>query len=284
LFAGMGVIRVNPPLLPEQELVEMAVVYDSDIEVESEPPREFELGERDAKGYASHPLDGPREAVARQARTDQAELSLDPRGSEPVSDRPAEATDAAPTGGTPILAAVPKLDVNLPIPAPSAQPQLEPPAPLELPEQVAISPTAPPPPPPMERVDPIPGASPTEPAAADPAPESDSESDAFSTLGTAEFRDGRFTVRSGRKVKTRRPKIGLAGAVDVMQRRPVQVVLNVEVDAAGKVTKVDVLRSSGTNEIDQPCKVAMYEWWFEPRTDASGRAVPDKFHFAIGFP
>jgi hypothetical protein len=30
--------------------------------------------------------------------------------------------------------------------------------------------------------------------------------------------------------------------------------------------------------------VAMYEWWFEPRTDASGRAVSDKFQFTIGFP
>ena len=120
-------------------------------------------------------------------------------------------------------------------------------------------------------------------AGADPAPESDSESDPFSMLGSAEYRDGRLTVRAGRKVKSRRPKIGLAGQVDLYQRREVSITLRVAIDATGKVTGVDVVRSSGSNEIDQPCRVAMYDWWFEPKKNAAGHAVPDRFDFTIGF-
>jgi TonB family protein len=118
---------------------------------------------------------------------------------------------------------------------------------------------------------------------ADPAPQSDSESDAFSVLGSAQFRGGRVMVRSGRQVKTRRPKIGLAGMVDLAEHSAVQVVLKVSVDATGKVTDVQVAKSSGSNEIDQPCRVAMYDWWFEPKKDAAGHALPDKFQFTISF-
>ena len=102
-------------------------------------------------------------------------------------------------------------------------------------------------------------------------------------LGTAQVRDGRVTVQAGRHVKTRRPHLGLAGMVDLAKTGTAQVVLKVWVDAAGKVTNVDVARSSGSNEVDQPCRVAMYDWWFEPKKDAAGRAVPDKFQFTISF-
>jgi hypothetical protein len=35
--------------------------------------------------------------------------------------------------------------------------------------------------------------------------------------------------------------------------------------------------------VDQPCRVAMYDWWFEPKKDAAGKAVPDVFRFTISF-
>jgi TonB family protein len=117
--------------------------------------------------------------------------------------------------------------------------------------------------------------------AADPAPPSDSEVDPFSTLGTAEFSTGRLDVRFGRKVKTRRPKIGLAGKIDLFQGRGARVVLKISVDATGKVTDVGIIKSSGSNEIDQPCRVAVYDWWFEPKRDAAGNAVADDFQFTI---
>jgi TonB family protein len=71
--------------------------------------------------------------------------------------------------------------------------------------------------------------------------------------------------------------------VDLYQRKTAQITLRVSTDAAGKVTGVEVLRSSGSNEIDQPCRVAMYEWWFEPKKDSLGNPVPDTFNFTIGF-
>jgi TonB family protein len=61
------------------------------------------------------------------------------------------------------------------------------------------------------------------------------------------------------------------------------VTLKVNIDAAGKVTKARVHKSSGSNEIDQPCVVAMYEWWFEPLRDKAGNAVPDAVLFTITF-
>ena len=102
-------------------------------------------------------------------------------------------------------------------------------------------------------------------------------------LGSVQFRAGRVTVQSGRQVKTRRPKIGLAGLVELAQRNTAQVELDVTVDRAGTVTNVEIARSSGSNNIDQPCRVAMYDWWFEPKKDATGRPVPDRFRFTIAF-
>ena len=36
-------------------------------------------------------------------------------------------------------------------------------------------------------------------------------------------------------------------------------------------------------EADQPCLVAMYEWWFEPLKDKNGRAIPEVTLFTISF-
>ena len=69
---------------------------------------------------------------------------------------------------------------------------------------------------------------------ADPARMSDSESDPFSRLGTATFRDGRLDIRFGRKVKTRKPKLLIAGQIDLLTLQRVQVVLKIDIDATGK--------------------------------------------------
>ena len=117
--------------------------------------------------------------------------------------------------------------------------------------------------------------------AADPAPMSDTDSDPFSTLGSAEFREGRVTVRAGRKIKAVRPKLTLAGKVDVFSMQGARVVLHVATDASGKVTGVEVAKSSGSTAIDQPCRRAMYDWWFEPKKGREGTPLPDHFQFTI---
>jgi TonB family protein len=119
--------------------------------------------------------------------------------------------------------------------------------------------------------------------AADPAQQSDSESDAFAKIGSYNARDGKLDPQFGRKVKTVRPKLPIVGQVDAFAMGRASVTLKVNIDATGKVTKTRVHKSSGSNEIDQPCVVAMYEWWFEPLRDRAGNAVPDAVLFTITF-
>jgi TonB family protein len=119
---------------------------------------------------------------------------------------------------------------------------------------------------------------------ANPAQPSDSDSDPFARIGSSIWRDGRLDIRMGRKVKTTRPRILLAGEVDLFTMEGASVVLKIAIDASGNVTDVDILKSSGYGaDIDQPCRVAVYDWWFEPTRDKSGRPVPDVLTFTIKF-
>ncbi|HWE02201.1 MAG TPA: energy transducer TonB [Tepidisphaeraceae bacterium] len=117
---------------------------------------------------------------------------------------------------------------------------------------------------------------------ADPAQESDSESDPFSkTAISAVLHDGRLEVREGRKIKTTRPHF-LPGAVGAFLANPDPVlVLKISVNPNGNVKNVDIVRSTGSIEIDQPCRVAVYDWWFEPSHDKKGRPVADVVLFTI---
>ena len=286
-FARVRVGTAPPPAPPE-----MAFVYDGPEP--SPADREFDMGMPGASGYATHDAPGSMEQAAREAPQDQPSLSLDPVGTSLNVDVPSAPGQAA---YEPVVPQVPVPPAAAAVMAPPAPPQ---PVPQELAERVqqeridAVRPDFSVEPPAVA-VEPVktevalavpPQPAPRQPATgsgADPAPQSDSESDAFSVLGSAQFRGGRVLVRSGRQVKTRRPKIGLAGMVDLAERSSAQVVLKVSVDAAGKVTDVQVAKSSGSNEIDQPCRVAMYDWWFEPKKDAAGRAVADRFQFTISF-
>lgn len=304
VLAAFSGVRVGPANAP-REFAEMAVVFDAPAAHERDPV-EFDIGQPMAEGYGTHDVEGRRMQFAREAPQDQPSLSLDPVGlslrveipSSPgelphvplVDDAalsPALAAEALP----PLvvapfvprdLAAPARGDSVVRTPAIDPAPEVETGdaalAPATEPVTNAMTPAAP-----AAPVTPGPRALTNPGTGADPAPQSDSESDAFSVLGSAQFRAGKVTVRSGRQVKTRRPKVGLAGMVDLAQGTGAEVILDVSVDATGKVTNVDVAESSGSNEIDQPCRVAMYDWWFGPKKDAAGRAVPDRFRFTISF-
>ncbi|MGH7215523.1 MAG: hypothetical protein ACREIT_12225 [Tepidisphaeraceae bacterium] len=120
-------------------------------------------------------------------------------------------------------------------------------------------------------------------APADPAPESDSESDPFSKIGSAEFRPGSVQARFGRKVKTVRPRLTLAGKYDLASMAKPSLVLAVRVDETGHVRSVDVVRSSGSNEVDLPVQRAMYEWWIEPAKDKDGNPIADVMLWSLSF-
>jgi len=127
------------------------------------------------------------------------------------------------------------------------------------------------------------GLAPGRAVAADPYQQSDSESDAFTTVGSAVVHDGRISVRSGRKIKTVRPLLLVPGILDTIGAADPTVQLKVNIDATGKVTSVSVVHSSGSNDIDQPCVVAMYDWWFEPSRDSKGKPIPDVVLFTLSF-
>lgn len=271
LVASFSVIRVGSAALPA-DVGEVMVVYAGPDRGPEPDADEFEIGRPLASGYATHEAPGRLEQVARHAPQDQPQLSLDPVGRSLVVDVPSAPAEAPaprsraipPPTPAPVDSVLRRAeeDMALWVPAARAQPLMA----VAAPEPVTS-----------------PAPVPARGSGADPAPMGDSEVDAFSVLGSAEFRGGKVSVQSGRQVKTRRPKIGLAGMVDLAQRTAVRVVLKVAVDPTGKVTDVNVLRSSGSNEIDQPCRVAMYEWWFEPKKGSDGRPVPDVFQFAINF-
>jgi hypothetical protein len=119
---------------------------------------------------------------------------------------------------------------------------------------------------------------------ADPAQESDSESDAFSKTAVADvLHDGRLEVRKGRKIKTTRPHF-LPGAEAAFLANPEpSLVMKIAIDPTGKVTSADIIRSSGSIEIDQPCRVAVYDWWIEPAHDKAGHPVRDVIEFTFFF-
>lgn len=116
---------------------------------------------------------------------------------------------------------------------------------------------------------------------ADPAPMSESESDPFSKTGGVEFRNGKMDVRFGRSFKSVRPRLSTAAQLDLLSIRSPRIVLKIAIDEAGKVTKVDVLRSTGSKIVDQPVTVALYQWWFEPAKNADGKPIPDELVLPI---
>jgi TonB family protein len=111
----------------------------------------------------------------------------------------------------------------------------------------------------------------------------DSESDPFAVVGSAEFRQGSVKARFGRKVTTVRPRLSLAGRQDLLIVEQPRVILRVRVDETGAVRDVKVVASSGSNEIDQPCVLAMYEWWFEPLRDKSGKPMPAEMIWTLSW-
>ncbi|MDB5295985.1 MAG: Gram-negative bacterial TonB protein C-terminal [Phycisphaerales bacterium] len=185
-------------------------------------------------------------------------------------------------------------------PAPPPRPATSPPPappPLRMPEvPPTITPVPPDAPPPSPVTAVMPPAAALKPSAAsgragrpgpptpaaDPAQESESEVDAFSKIEAFIRRDGKVDPQFGREVKTVRPKMLPVSMIDAYMGART-VTLKVRIAPDGHVTSVAVHRSSGSNEVDQPCVVAMYDWWFEPLRNKSGKAVPDTVLFTLNF-
>jgi TonB family protein len=119
---------------------------------------------------------------------------------------------------------------------------------------------------------------------ADPLPQSESDSDPFSRIsGSVVVRDGRLDVRLGRKVKTTRPQLLLAGQIDLIALSNPTVVLEVHIAPTGNVTDVKIAHSSGSNPVDEPTRLCVYDWWFEPARNKTGQPIPDVIFFTIQY-
>jgi TonB family protein len=111
--------------------------------------------------------------------------------------------------------------------------------------------------------------------AGDAKNKSESESDAFTKHPTLTYRNGKVEAQDGRKVKAVRPHFSEAGIQALITGLHMKIVLAAHIDEQGKVTGVDILTSSGSNEVDLPMYRAMYDWVFDPTKDIGGKPIPD---------
>jgi TonB family protein len=247
--------------------------------IEADPTDAIRLGGLRNEGLSPNATPGEESSRAKEAPGDQALLSRDPVGPGRIGDPPSfsmipptdgPTVDAtpAPAGArsTPVLAQATEspqpfgagpsaADIVVPKHRPA------PPSPA-VPESAAAKSNKP---------------------AADPAIMSPSESDAFSTLGGIEFRDGRMDARLGRAFKSVRPQLSFAAQVELFALANPRMILRLSIDATGKVTAVDVVSSSGSDLVDQPVKIALYQWWFEPAKGPNGKPIAETVTFPVSW-
>ncbi len=108
---------------------------------------------------------------------------------------------------------------------------------------------------------------------------SDSESDPFSKNPSVTISEGGVEAHLRRKVKTVRPRLSLAAQIDLLGLQFPKMELRVHLNPDGKVKKVDIVKSSGSESADQEVKVAVYQWLFAPRRVKSN--APDIVSFEI---
>jgi TonB family protein len=268
---------------------------------EDEVPLRHLIGEEAGKGFGSHQSRGADLLYAPRGPSDQAWLSRDPAGSGALVGEPTLSTmlsreslnamdgpiGVAPTGTLVSPAIGPPAQLmdlaaaSAPEPIAAGSIDDRPPSTQPANESVAIARSAQPS---FQTNDHVTTARSHSvgPVAADPAPESDSESDAFARIGSVQFKNGRLDVRLGRKVKTVKPQFTIKGGLDrISIVNPVTVVM-VTIRDTGKVSDVKVLRSSGSNELDLPWVLAVYKWWFEPAKDPAGKPTTDIVQLTLG--
>jgi TonB family protein len=249
------------PGVPRQELVASSALL---VDLPDDPAHR--LGDSTGKGDSISQSPGETPMQATKGPQNQPFLSLDPAGPGKVGDEPSESVL------TPGQAAAPAV-------APSPPPSEES-TPFGVNPQPDFSPAAAPATtsPPQQQA----AASPAPQPAADPAPQGDSESDSIAIAGSAEFHRGSTQVRLGRNHKLVRPRLSLAAQADLLTLPNPVVVLKLKIDKTGNVISATIFRSSGSNNIDEPIKVAAYKWWFEPAKDRDGKSVDDVILFAVG--
>jgi hypothetical protein len=117
-----------------------------------------------------------------------------------------------------------------------------------------------------------------------PAPQSDRDSDPFSTQNSIAFVNGKVLARNGRWVKTVKPNLTEAGYIDAALLANPAVTFLATVDEQGNVIRVILYHSSGSDNIDLPCEEALNDWKIEPSKDKNGKPVKDIVAVTFGLP
>ncbi len=102
---------------------------------------------------------------------------------------------------------------------------------------------------------------------------SDTESVPFAKDATVAFHDGRMEARDGLKVQVYNPRWGLASGDDLAAMGQLHAVFGVRVRPTGEVALVELITSSGSANVDEDCKRALYAGTFEARKDKLGQPV-----------
>ncbi len=102
---------------------------------------------------------------------------------------------------------------------------------------------------------------------------SDTESPPFAKDATVDFHAGRMDGRQGLKVQMYAPHWGLASENDLYAMGELYVALGAHIRPDGSVAQVEVLKSSGSANVDLDCERAVYAGTFEPRKDKDGHPV-----------
>jgi TonB family protein len=281
-------------------------------------PELLDFGDAKGKGIGNNSSAGEQSLRAREADADQALLSRQPAGfgkqleapselkgptgalamAAPIPaiasppDPPTERTPDAKTAAASALQAMsspPHPAPDLSIPQPAAQVREGDPGTAGEPLQVNPKIMEQSPPPPQQRPVQVAAASqnqnpgvPT--SAGKPIPQSESDSDPFMrSKGSIEFHNGRLDIQFGRRVKTVNPQIGIAGELDAIALNSPTLIVEVHIEPSGRVSKVELVRKSGSVALDEPTVNAVYQWTFEPARDKNGSPIADVITFSFGY-
>jgi hypothetical protein len=256
------------------------------------PPKPaVQLGRTDGTGAATDDSPGDEPMQAKLAEQDQPLLSRDPVGPGKMHDEPAEGLAPPAPEETPMVGAAAVAQVQQPMPQRPARHVEQAPDGEQGNPEVARDTT--------EQAN---SDSPT-PTPADPtAMPQPAANDVWRcrVCGSAgrSGAAGRFGIRCifirrrrglpqaersrhalGRRHRITRPRINLAGMVDTVSLRHLDAADGTAHRRHRQRRRCPNRQSCGSDQIDQACRLAAYEWWFEPR---QGRAS-ETFTFGIRF-
>jgi hypothetical protein len=110
-----------------------------------------------------------------------------------------------------------------------------------------------------------------------PAPQGQSDVDPFAKAEGISLVGG-VKARQGREIKFSRPRVDLAFRAEFtrLAKRRMEALFRITTDASGRPRNIEILRSSGSEQIDESLRLALFDSWF-------GGKMPDEFPFAIRF-